>query len=73
MLPLTLSAPGETATILKVGGSPEIKKHLEDMGFVGGGLVEVVSEIAGNIVVNVKNTRVALDRQLASRIMVSKR
>ena len=71
MLPLTLSSPGTQATVLKVGGNPELKKHLEDLGFVGGGTVEVISETAGNLVVNVKGTRIAISKELASRIMVS--
>ena len=69
MLPLTLITPGSSCTILKVGGSPEIKKHLEDLGFVGGGNAEVISETAGNLVVNVKNTRIAISRELAGKIM----
>ncbi len=71
MLPLTLVSPGTNCTILKVGGSPDMKKHLEDMGFVGGGAVEVVSETGGNLIVVVKNTRIALSKELASKIMTA--
>lgn len=71
MLPLTLVSPGTNCTILKVGGSPDMKKHLEDMGFVGGGEVEVVSETGGNLIVVVKNTRIALSKELASKIMTA--
>ena len=70
MLPLTLSTPGAAQTIIRVGGNPETKKHLEDLGFVGGGLVEVISETGGNLVVNVKGTRIAISKELASKIMV---
>ncbi len=71
MLPLSLVSPGTQCTILKVGGSPDLKKHLEDLGFVGGGIVEVISETAGNLVVNVKNTRIAISRELAGKIMTA--
>lgn len=69
MIPLTLVSPGTTCTIMRVGGNPEIKKHLEDLGFIGGGVVEVVSGTAGNLVVNVKNTRIAISKELAGKIM----
>ena len=68
---MTLVSPGTNCTILKVGGSPDMKKHLEDMGFVGGGEVEVVSETGGNLIVVVKNTRIALSKELASKIMTA--
>ena len=71
MLPLTLVSPGTNCTILKVGGNPDIKKHLEDMGFIGGGCVEVVSETGGNLIVIVKNTRIAISRELAGKIMTA--
>ena len=71
MLPLSLVSPGTQCTILKVGDSPDLKKHLEDLGFVGGGIVEVISETAGNLVVNVKNTRIAISRELAGKIMTA--
>ena len=71
MLPLSLVSPGTQCTILTVGGSPDLKKHLEDLGFVGGGIVEVISETAGNLVVNVKNTRIAISRELAGKIMTA--
>ena len=70
MMPLTLSSVGEEKTIIKVGGNTEIKKHLNDLGFVPGAEVSVVSELAGNVIVNVKETRVAISRELAQRIMV---
>lgn len=70
MMPLTLAKSGESAIILRVGGSPETKKHLEDMGFVAGGNVTVISTIGGNLIVNVKESRVAISREMANKIMV---
>ena len=70
MMPLTFAPQNEVLCIQKIGGNPEIKKHLEEMGFVVGGKVTVVSTISGNLIVSVKETRVALDRSMASRIMV---
>ena len=70
MIPLTYADPGEANVIMKISGKPEIKKHLEDMGFVTGALITVVSSVNGNLVVNVKDTKVALDKELANRIMI---
>ncbi len=70
MMPLTLAPLGEESIIRRVGGNPELKKHLEDMGFVAGGAVTVVSAIAGNLIVNVKETRVAISREMAGKILV---
>ena len=63
MMPLILAAAGETNTIRKVSGNPEVKKHLEDLGFVVGGEVTVVSAIGGNLIVNVKESRIAISRR----------
>ena len=70
MLPLTLANIGEEQMIHKVGGSPEVKKLLEDMGFVAGGLVTVVSSLNGNVIVKVKEARVAISEEMARKIMV---
>lgn len=70
MLPLTFAEAGEVNIIKKVGGSPEVKKHLEDLGFVVGGNVSVINSIGGNIIVNVKEVRVAISREMAQKIMV---
>ena len=70
MMPLILAATGETNTIRKVSGNPEVKKHLEDLGFVVGGEVTVVSAIGGNLIVNVKESRIAISREMAGKIMV---
>ena len=70
MMPLVFADPGEELVIHKVGGSPEVKKHLEDLGFVAGGLVSVVSMIGGNVIVRVKESRVAISREMAQKIMI---
>ena len=70
MLPLSMVKPGETNTIKKVGGKEETRKFLENLGFVTGGEVTVVSEIEGNLIVNVKDSRVAIGKDMANRIMV---
>lgn len=70
MLPLTLAVPGEDNTIKKVGGKPDVKKHLEDLGFVVGGRVRVISEIGGNVIVSVKDARIGISREMAQKIMV---
>ena len=69
-MPLTLANVGESAIIRKVGGGPETKKHLEDLGFVAGGTVTIVSALGGNIIVNVKEVRVAISEEMARKIMV---
>ncbi len=70
MLPLSYADVNEENVIRKVTGNPEMKKHLEDMGFVTGAVVTVVSTVNGNLIVNVKDTKVALDKQLAMKIMI---
>ena len=70
MLPLTMANPGEPVTIKKIGGKAETKKFLETLGFVVGGVVTVVSEISGNMIVNVKDSRVAIVKDMANKIMV---
>lgn len=70
MMPLTLAKVGEMNTIRKVGGKPEVKKHLENLGFVAGGSVTVITDLSGSVIVNVKESRVALSREMAQKIMV---
>ena len=70
MMPLTLASVGEENIIRKVGGTPEVKKHLEDLGFVAGGPVTVISALGGNLIVNVKDSRIAISREMAGKIMV---
>lgn len=70
MMPLTFANVGEEYVIKRVGGSPEVKKHLEDLGFVVGGAVSIVATIGGNLILNVKDSRVAVSRELVQKIMV---
>lgn len=70
MMPLTLAGAGEENMIRKVGGNDETKRHLEDLGFVAGANVTVVSSIGGNLIVNVKDSRVAISKEMAGKIMV---
>ena len=70
MMPLTYADMGSDLIILKVGGKPEIRAHLENLGFVAGGNVKVVSSMGVNLIVNVKETRVAISKEMASKIMV---
>ena len=70
MLPLTMAKPGETAAIRRISGRDEVRQHLAELGFVVDGEVTVVSELAGNLIVQVKNSRVALDRTMANRVMI---
>ena len=70
MLPLTLANVGEENIIKKIGGSPEVKLHLENLGFVVGGTVTVVTTIGGNVIVNVKESRIAVSREMAQKIMI---
>lgn len=70
MLPLTMASQGEPVTIKKIGGKQETKKLLETLGFVVGGTITVVSEINGNMIVNVKDSRVAIGKDMANKIMV---
>ena len=70
MMPLMFAQVGEENIIKKIGGSPEVKQHLENLGFVVGGRVTVVSALAGNVIVNVKESRVAVSEEMARKIMV---
>lgn len=70
MMPLTLAAIGEENMIRKVGGNPEVRAHLENLGFVPGGSVTVITTMSGNLIVNVKESRVAISREMAGKIMV---
>jgi len=70
MLPLTIARPGEIAHIKKITGKDETVRHLENLGFLVGSDIIIVSELAGNLILNVKGTRIALDRAMANRIMI---
>ena len=70
MMPLAFANVGEENIIKKIGGNPEVKKRLENLGFVAGGNVTVINTIAGNLIVNVKESRVAISREMAQKIMI---
>lgn len=70
MIPLTYADKGREYIIKKTGGSPQTRKHLENLGFVVGGKVSVIAETAGNLIVNVKEARVAISREAANKIMI---
>ena len=70
MMPLALANPGETAVTRKVGGSPQVKIPLENLAFVAGGSATVVAAFQGNIIVNVKEARVAISEEMARKIMI---
>lgn len=70
MMPLTMARPGETVVIRKITGRDEVRQHLAELGFVVDGTVTVVSEIAGNLILQVKDSRIALDKSMANRVMI---
>ncbi len=70
MMPLALADIGEENTVKKIGGSPKVRMHLENLGFVVGGNVTVLTSLAGNVIVNVKESRVAISEEMARKIMV---
>ena len=70
MIPLTLANLKEEYVIVKIGGNDEIRHHLNNLGFVIGGQISVITSMNGNLIVKVKESRVALDQELARRIMV---
>ncbi len=70
MMPLSMSNAGEIKTVVKINGKDETRRFLENLGFVEGSTVTVISEISGNLIVSVKDTRVAIDKKMANRIIV---
>lgn len=70
MMPLTFADSGETCIVKKIVGNPEVKKHLEDLGFVVGAGVSVINTMGGNLIVKVKESRVAISKEMAQKIMV---
>ena len=70
MMPLTMTQTGETSVIRKLTGKDEVRQHLAELGFVPGAEVSVVSELGGNLILSVKESRIALDKTMAMRIMV---
>ena len=69
-MPLTMAKAGETVTIRKITGKDEVRQHLAELGFVVEGTVTVVSELAGHLILQVKDSRIALDQSMANRIMI---
>ena len=70
MMPLALADIGKANTVKKIGGSPEVRKHLENLGFVVGSTVTVITALGGNVIVHVKEARVAINAEIAKKIMV---
>ena len=70
MMPLSMAKPGETVTIRKITGKDEVRQHLAELGFVVNTEVTVVNELGGSLILQVKDCRVALDRQMANRVMI---
>lgn len=70
MMPLVLASPGEENLIRKVSGNSEVRAHLENLGFVPGSSVTVIAKIGGNLIVNIKESRIAISREMAGKIMV---
>lgn len=70
MLPLTLACEGEENIIKKIGGTDKVKKHLEELGFVVGGSVKIINTLGGNVIVSVKDARIAISKETAQKIMV---
>ena len=70
MMPLALADAGEENIVKKVGGNPELKQHLKNLGFVVGAAVTVITSMGGNVIVNIKESRVAISSEMAMKIMI---
>ena len=70
MMPLTLAEVGEENIIKKIGGRQEVRSHLENLGFIAGGAVTAINTIGGNVIVNVKESRIAISKEMAQKIMI---
>lgn len=70
MMPLTFAEAGQENIIKRIGGKPEVRKHLENLGFIAGGSITVISSMGGNLIVNVKGARIAVSREMAQKIMI---
>ncbi len=70
MMPLSMAKEGELNVIKKVGGKEETRQFLENLGFVTGGMVTVISQMGGNLIVNIKESRIAIGKDMANKIMV---
>ncbi len=69
-MPLTLAEVGDENIIKRIGGKQEVRKHLENLGFVTGGEVKIINKLGGNVIVNVKESRIAISREMAQKIMI---
>lgn len=69
-MPLTLAVPGEEVIIKRIGGNAEVRAHLQNLGFVSGAVVMVVNSMDGNLIVNVKNARIAISKEMAQKIFI---
>ena len=69
-MPLTLAEVGDENIIKRIGGKQEVRKHLENLGFVTGGEVKIINKIGGNVIVNVKESRIAISKEMAQKIMI---
>ena len=69
-MPLTLAAVGQAYIIKRIGGNAEVRAHLQNLGFVSGAVITVVSSMAGNLIVNVKDARIAVSREMAQKIFI---
>ncbi len=70
MIPLSVAGSGEDAVVKKVGGKPEVRKHLENLGFVAGSNIRIITEQNGNIIVKVKESRIAISKEMACKIYI---
>ena len=70
MMPLTFAGTEESYVIQRIGGKPEVRKHLENLGFVAGAEVSIVNTMGGNLIVKVKEARVAISQEMAQKIMI---
>ncbi len=70
MMPLVFAKNGETQIVKKIGGSEEVRRHLENLGFTVGGTVTIINSLAGNVIVKVKDSRIAINEDMARRIMI---
>lgn len=70
MMPLTVADIGADNIIKKIGGNPDVKKHLENLGFVVGGNVKIINRLGDNVIVNIKESRIAISSEMAQRIMI---
>ena len=70
MMPLIYASPGEENIIKKVGGNPDVKRHLENLGLTPGGSATLINVMGGNVIVKVKESRIAIDKEMAKKVMI---